>query len=454
VAYFNLMILLSRYIFAGFGILYIIVSFSFMKPFTNYKLGKASEKNKFLYICLVFFHLGGISIVAGKQTDLAIRMSIVRNGLIVFALITITLWLLRIWHRHNEIILWNLMFFLIDIGYIMLERLDHKLASKQIIAYVIGIAVALIFPSIFSVLIRPANKYLYLFVLVVTMIIPFFFGSKVLGATNWVEIAGMSLQPSEIGKVALVLFLSALFYDFDHKHYKNKIILFSIIVIIITLGCLVLQRDLGAALLYYLTFLIMLFMATQSFVLPTLGMVAGSVGGVMGYFMFSHVRERVEAWLDPWKDISDTGYQVVQGLFAIGTWGWFGSGLTRGVPNKIPFAETDYIFAALCEEFGTLIGVIILFCYLGIILQCINVALRQENEFYRLIVIGIAALFTVQIFIIVGGVLKLIPLTGITSPFLSAGGSSMVVCIGMIGLITHFSHKSNKEGVKEGAQRG
>ncbi|MDF2612606.1 MAG: cell cycle protein [Clostridia bacterium] len=453
-AYFNLMILLSRYIFAGFGILFIIVSFSFMKPFTNYSLGRTSEKNKFLYLCLAFFHLGGISIVGGKQADLVIRTSIIMNGVIVFALITITLWLLRLWRMQNEMILWNLMFFLIDIGYIMLERLDHKLASKQIIAYGIGVLIALVFPSIFAVLIRPANKYLYLCVLAVTMVIPFFFGSKVLGATNWVEIAGMSLQPSEIGKIALVLFLAALFNHFDYKVNKKETIVFSIAVIIIVLGCLVLQRDLGAALLYYLTFLVMLFMATQKPVLPALGLFAGAFGGVIGYFMFGHVRNRVEAWLNPWQDISDTGYQVVQGLFAIGTWGWFGSGLTRGTPNKIPFAETDYIFAALCEEFGTLMGIIVLLCYLGIILHCMNAALKQKNEFYRLILIGIGALFTVQIFIIVGGVLKLVPLTGITSPFLSAGGSSMVVCIGMIGLITYFSHKNNDERVKEETHGG
>ena len=448
-AYFNLMILLSRYIFVGFGILFIIVAFSFMKPFVHYTLGRANEKNRFLYLCLMFFHLGGVSIIAGKETDLVIRMAIVTDGVIVFALITLTLWLLRLWGRHNEIILWNLMFFLMDMGYMMLERLDHEIVTKQIISYAIGIGVALVFPNIFSVLIRPKNKPFYLIVLVITMVIPFVFGSRVLGATNWVEIGGMSLQPSEIGKVALVLFLAALFYDFEHQYNKSKSIIFSVIVMLIMLGCLVLQRDLGAALLYYLTFLIMLLIATKNFVLPLIGMLAGSLGSVMGYFLFSHVRVRVEAWLDPWADITGKGYQVVQGLFAMGTWGFFGSGLTRGIPDKIPFASTDYIFAALCEEFGTGMGIIILFCYLGIILQCIQVALRQRNEFYMFIVIGIAAVFTMQTFIIVGGVLKLIPLTGITSPFLSAGGSSMVVSIGMIGLITYFSYKSKDEEVRK-----
>ena len=448
-AYFNLMILLSRYIFAGFGFLFIIVAFSFMKPFVSYSLGRANEKNKFLYLCLVFFHLGGVSIIAGKQTDVSIQIAIVINGLIVFALITLTLWLLKVWKKQEEMILWNLMFFLIDIGYIMLERLNHQLASKQVIAYVIGVGVALIFPSVFAILIRPKNKYLYLFVLMTMIVLPFVFGNRVLGAINWIEIGGMSIQPSEIGKIALVLFLAALFNDFENQKNKVKTIVWSIAVLMIVLICFVLQRDLGAALLYYLTFLMILFMAVKSFILPTMGIIMGGVGATIGYFLFSHVRVRVQAFLDPWQDISGTGYQVVQGLFAIGTWGWFGSGLTRGIPNKIPFSANDYIFAALCEEFGNLMGIIILLCYLGIILQCIHIALRQKNEFYMLIIVGIATLFALQTVIIVGGVLKLMPLTGITAPFLSAGGSSIVVSIGMIGLITYFSYGSKDEAIEE-----
>ena len=133
----------------------------------------------------------------------------------------------------------------------------------------------------------------------------------------------------------------------------------------------------------------------------------------------------------------------------MGTWGWLGSGLTRGNPGKIPYAVSDYIFAAACEEFGNIIGVVILFAYLGIILLCLQVAFRYSHAFYRLVIIGIATIFTMQTFIIIGGVLKLIPLTGITTPFMSAGGSSMVVSMGMIGLITYFSYKGRMNESKE-----
>lgn len=447
--YFNLAILLSRYIFAGFSILFMIVAFSFMKPFVSYALGTVRERQHFLSVCICFFHLAGISIIIGKQTDESLRVPIVINAMIVLALILLTQWLLRLWGRQHEVVLWQIMFFIMDIGYIMLERLDHELASKQVIAYVLGTIVALIFPTIFSVLIKPNNKYFYLVVLGITMFLPFVAGSKVLGATNWVTIGGFSFQPSEVGKVALVLFLAATLSDgaYQKKGYRGLIL--PGIVLVGALGCLVLQRDLGAVLLYYLTFLIMLFVATGNGILPLCGLGAGALGSLVAYPLFSHVRVRVQAWLDPWADSAGGGYQVIQGLFAMGTWGWLGSGLTRGVPSRIPFATSDYIFPAICEEFGNIVALALLFGYLGIILLCMQVAFRYSHAFYRLVIIGIASIFTVQTFIIIGGVLKIIPLTGITTPFLSAGGTSIVVSMGMIGLITYFSYKSRTEG-KEG----
>lgn len=447
--YFNLVILLSRYMFAGFGILFIIVAFSFMKPFISYPLGTTKEKNRFLTTCLLFFHIAGVSIVVGKQAEASLRMPIAINGVIVLLLFVITLGLLRLWKRGHELILWQLMFFIMDIGYIMLERLDHSLASKQVMAYIVGTVVALIFPSIFSILIKPKNKYFYLATLGLTMILPFVAGDTILGATNWVSIGGFSFQPSEVGKVALVLFLASTLSDGEKIKEGYKGLIFPGAVVVAALGCLVIQRDLGAALLYYLTSLMLLLMATESFILPTLGLLAGGLGGGLGYLLFGHVRIRVEAWLNPWADITGNGYQVVQGLFAMGTWGWLGSGLTRGMPYKIPYAVSDYIFAAACEEFGNLIGVIILLCYLGIILLCMQVAFRYTHAFYRLVIVGIASLFAIQTFIIIGGVLKIVPLTGITTPFMSAGGTSVVVSMGMIGLITYFSYKGRMNEAKE-----
>ncbi|MBE6022734.1 MAG: FtsW/RodA/SpoVE family cell cycle protein [Cellulosilyticum sp.] len=451
--YFNIMILLSRYIFAGFGILFVIVAFSFMKPFISYNLGGRKEKNRLLSICLYFFHLAGLSIIMGKQTDEAVRLAIGVNGLIMLLVFVISFMILKMMKRHQELVLWQMMFFIMDIGFLMLERLNHDIASKQMIAYILGTVVALIFPSIFSVLIKPQNKYFYLVLLAITMVLPFAFGDTIYGATNWVSIGPISFQPSEIGKVALVLFLASTLSDGERQKKGYKGLIFPAIVTVIALGCLVIQKDLGAVLLYYVTALLMVLVATQSVVLPAVGFVLASCGSVIAYFLFGHVRVRVEAWLNPWADINGTGYQVVQGLFAIGTWGWLGSGLTRGTPTKIPMNISDYIFAAVCEEFGNIIGIVVLLCYLGIILLCLQVAFRYSHAFYRLVIVGIASLFGLQVFIIIGGVLKLIPLTGITTPFMSAGGTSIIVSMGMIGLITYFSYKARIGEEKGGKTR-
>lgn len=451
--YFNLMILLSRYIFAGFGILFVIVSFSFMKPFVQYTLGNRKEKNRLLSICLYFFHLAGLSILMGKQTDGMIRTGIGVNGLIVLAVFIVSFTILKMMKRHEELVLWQMMFFLIDIGYLMLERLDHDIASKQVFFYAVGAVVGLIFPMIFSVIIKPKHKYIYLSILGITMILPFVFGDTIYGATNWVSIGPISFQPSEIGKIALVLFLASTLSDGEQRKRGYRGLIFPGVVTVISLLCLVLQRDLGAVLLYYLTTLMMLLVATQSFLLPTLGISLGAVGSVLGYFLFSHVRVRVQAFLDPFADINGSGYQVVQGLFAMGTWGWLGSGLTRGTPGKIPFAVSDYIFPAICEEFGNLMGVMIILCYLGIILLCLQVAFRYSHAFYRLVIVGIASIFAMQVFIILGGVMKLLPLTGITTPFMSAGGSSIVVSMSMIGLISYFAYEARANEVRASKER-
>ena len=224
--YFNIMILLSRYIFAGFGILFVVVAFSFMKPFVHYNLGARKEKNRLLSICLYFFHLAGVSILMGKQTDEALRLSIGINGLIMLLIFVFSLLILKMMKRHQELVLWQMMFFIMDIGFLMLERLNHDIASKQMIAYILGAGIALIFPSLFSVLIKPQNKYFYLVILGITMVLPFAFGDTIYGATNWVSIGPLSFQPSEIGKVALVLFLASTLSDGERRKQGYKGLIF------------------------------------------------------------------------------------------------------------------------------------------------------------------------------------------------------------------------------------
>jgi cell division protein FtsW (lipid II flippase) len=440
-AYLNLIILCSRYVFAGFALIFLIVALSFMKPFVRFNLGSIQSKNHLLYGCLLYFHLGASSILIGKTEDILLKKEIFRNSLALFLTMTLVTLFLRLIKKVHALVLFNLCFFFLDVGYILLERLDHTLATRQVLWAILAVFLALVLPFFYRILLKPKYRYIYLAVVLVMGILPFFFGITQSGATNWVQLGFLSFQPSEIGKLAFIIYLAATWELFAQKHAPRQYLIEVSGVTLFLLGCLFLQKDLGAALLYYLTFLILLLVGTERFIFPAIGLGLGALGSVMGYLMFSHVRGRVEAWLNPWADITSTGYQVVQGLFAMGTWGFWGSGLTRGVPQKIPVVTTDYIFAAVCEELGTFFGILLILCYLAYLLFIFKVALEQTTIFYSLLALGVACLIGFQTFLIIGGVLKLVPLTGITVPFMSFGGTSLVMSFQATALISFLVDK-------------
>lgn len=453
-AYLNLMILLSRYIFIGFASVFIIVAFSFMKPFISYNIGTNTHKNTLLYLCITFFHLGATGILVGKAVDAGLRQELLVNSACVFLIITVSRWLLKWFKMQDQLVLWHMIFFLIDVGYIMLERLDHAEATKQVGWILIGIVIAFVLPYLFKKLIHRKYETLYLVATYMLIFLPFVFGQRIYGAMNWVQIGPIGFQPSEFAKITFIMYLASALSRLEEEEqpFKSLIKICSLTAIIV-LG-LVIQKDLGGAMLYFLTFLVLLYVGTRRLWLSLLGLGAGSMAALVAYQLFGHVRVRVEAWLNPWADIENTGYQVVQGLFAIGTWGWLGSGLTRGIPEQIPIVTTDYIFPAICEEFGNMFGILILLCYLGIVLQGLKVALVQRDSFSKMLTIGIVIMFALQALIILGGVLKLIPLTGITLPFVSYGGSSMLTCLGMVGILGYLLSVTLKVTRKEDKKSG
>ena len=198
---------------------------------------------------------------------------------------------------------------------------------------------------------------------------------------------------------------------------------------------LVLQKDLGSALIFYMTYLTMLYMATSNEILLFSGIGVLAAGSVFAYRLFSHVRVRVSAWKNPWADIDSGGYQICQSLFAIGTGGLLGSGLTRGMPLSIPVVSKDFIFAAICEEFGTIYAI----CFIGVFILLFTrgmmIAFKCRRRYYSFIAAGFTVMMAFQTFLIVGGVIKLIPLTGVTLPFVSYGGTSIFVSILVVSFI-------------------
>ena len=205
--------------------------------------------------------------------------------------------------------------------------------------------------------------------------------------------------------------------------------------VFIVLGLLAAARDLGGAMLFYLATLTIVFAATSRWDLTIFGFIGAGIASILGYYFFGHVRVRAEAWLNPWQDVPGKGYQIVQSLFAMAEGGFFGTGLGLGRPDYIPAVTTDFIFSAFFEEFGFLGAVAIIIVYFLLVYRGLRIALATENSFLSLSALSITTFLGFQIFTIIGGVIKLIPLTGVTLPFMSYGGSSMVMSFISLGIL-------------------
>lgn len=183
----------------------------------------------------------------------------------------------------------------------------------------------------------------------------------------------------------------------------------------------------------------MIYVATKKSVYCLMGIGGGCVAGVLAYNLFSHVRIRVMAWTDPWSCIDNEGYQIAQSLFAIGTGGWTGMGLGQGMPGNIPFVEKDSIFSAISEEMGGIFAICVILICMCIFLAFFNLAMKVKNKFYCYIAMGLGTMYATQVLLTVGGVTKFIPLTGVTLPLVSYGGSSMLSTLMMLGIIQGIS---------------
>ena len=261
---------------------------------------------------------------------------------------------------------------------------------------------------------------------------PLALGEWVNGAKNWITLPGLgSFQPSEFVKLCLIFVLA-------HYFSAHRTVLQMMPALFFAAACmllLMLQRDLGTALIYYLTTLVLFFAASGNVPLTVLGVGGGMGAAALGYRMFAHVKVRVSMWRNPWSDPTGGGYQIIQALLAIGSGGLFGVGLGQGTPEKIPEYFNDFIFAVVCEQLGQIFGVLLLAAYTALIVRGTTLVLRARRSFGMLLGCGVLTALSVQTFMIAAGVIKLIPLTGVTLPFLSYGGSSLMACMGMAGIL-------------------
>lgn len=325
---------------------------------------------------------------------------------------------------------------LVSIGVIMIYRINPELGLKQILWIGMGIVLFFITYILFKQ-IKGWENWLWLYVAgsIILFILTLLLGRNVKGATNWIKIGRLSIQPSEIIKI-LTIFLIASYYTNREKFKGMKFgnyYLMGIIYLFVLF--LFLQKDLGSVLIFLSVFIALQFVYEEDRKLVLINLTILMICAVAGYYIFPHVRSRVQTWLDPWKYIDTRGYQITQSLFAIAEGGFFGTGLGLGYPEFIPEVHTDFIFPAICEEMGIFTGIGIIMLFLILVYRGFKIAINQRYKFYRIVALGISILFGIQSFIIFGGVLNMIPLTGITIPFVSYGGSSMLSSFIALGIL-------------------
>ncbi|MBF7095728.1 FtsW/RodA/SpoVE family cell cycle protein [Alkalibacter sp. M17DMB] len=345
---------------------------------------------------------------------------------------------------------------LCSIGILMIYRLDPDYGIRQIKWFGLGTAVfflTFIFLGKTKFWSSKPMIYAYPLISIFLFSVTLIFGQRIGGAKNWIEIFGINVQPWEIIKL-LYVFYAGLFFSNRELIYLptvnlkgkaikiNSIFLFSLISYV-HLGFLVLQREWGGAVLLFLIFFSFLYAFDNHRSFLFVNGVFALVGGFVGYLLLDHIQVRIWTWIDPWSDMAGKGYQITQSLFAIGAGGFFGTGIGLGNPEIIPEVHTDFIFSAICEEMGIFGGVAVVLLYFLLVYRGIKISLRIDNIFYKAASFGITAIFGFQTFIIIGGVIKLVPLTGITLPFISYGGSSLISTFLALGALQAVSMKNS-----------
>ena len=348
---------------------------------------------------------------------------------------------------------------LASLGLIMIGRLKPALFLTQMRWLLLGLIVYLVLVFLGERFLRLLS-YPYLLGVFCLLLLcsALFFGTEIGGSRNWIVFGPFAVQPSEFGKIVIIMFLAA--YLTEHREVltlpRHRLLWLKLPVLRfiapllfiwgIAILMFVVQRDLGSALLFFGIAVSMTYMATgrKSYVALAFAFFLGAAA--LSYSFFSHVRVRFNIWLDPWSDPSGSAYQVVQSLFALGSGGVWGAGFAHGHPNLIPEVHTDFIFAAIAEELGLLgsLGVMLVFALF--FYRAIRIALACREETRMLLAAGIAVVFLLQAFIIIAGVTKFLPLTGITLPFVSYGGSSMIASFMLLGILSVLSKKENRHG--------
>lgn len=438
----NLIIQVSKYL------IIILMALYTLQCFTVF--GKRDEESRqYLFMrqnmLMFFMHFVAFMVL---YLEMAKTTLLIFYGAQVIYLAAVLLLFTKLYPRASRLLI-NNMCMLISIGFIMITRISYSQSTKQFKIAVVASVIALLVPVLIRKL-RFITKMYWLYVLVGLGLLALvaIAARSTYGAKLSFDFGLFSIQPSEFVKIIYVFAVAGLLsHARDFKRIAVATGLAALHVLI-----LVLSKDLGSALIFFITYLVMIFVSTRNPFYTLAGLLAGSGAAVGAYFLFNHVRVRVQAWQDPFRDYQGGGYQICQSLFAISAGGWFGTGLCQGSPEAIPFVEQDFMFSAIAEELGSIFGICLLLVCMSCFVMFVNISMQLTNRFYRLVAVGLGTTYAAQIFLTVGGGIKLIPMTGVTLPFVSYGGSSMLSTLIMFSIVQGLYMLQRDEEAKNEAQ--
>lgn len=434
---------LSKYTMIILFALYTYQCFSALKRNVEAERQAGKFRRQVLYLYL--FHLNAYCVLflATKNVEM-IKFYLVQA--VFFAAVQ---GCYALFYRRASRLVVNNMCMLMCIGFVMLTRLSYEFAVKQFVIAAVSVAITLLIPYFISRW-RFLRSLTWVYALLgITLLgVVAVLGAVSHGAKLSFSVAGVTVQPSEFIKIIFVFFVASMFYEStEFIHVVKATVVAGLHVVI-----LVLSKDLGAALIFFIAYMVMLYVATGKLYYFAGGMLCGAVASVVAYFLFHHVRVRVVAWQDPLAVFANEGNQVSNSLFAIGTGGWFGMGLNQGMPYKIPEVKQDFIFSAISEELGGIFAVCLLLVCGSCFLMFLNIAMQIKDLFYKLVALGLGTIYGFQIFLSVGGDIKCIPSTGVTLPLVSYGGSSLLSTLIIFSIIQGLYLMRERESV-ELAQR-
>ena len=421
----NIIIEVSKYIIIATIIMYTYLCFTI---FGYHDLEQKKRMFRRQNVLMYLMHLTAFIVIYLKTEDNQSLVFYLAQVIMIGAVIFLYT---HIYPKVSRLVV-NNMCMLLTIGFIMLTRLSYEKAAKQFVIASCAIALSLVIPVIIRKL-KALSEWKRLYAIAgmvalgsVAILAPFSNGAKL--AFN---IAGISVQPSELVKIIFVFYVAASLKA--STEFKNIVI--TTIIAAAHVLILVASTDLGTALIIFVVYLVMLYVASRQPVWMFAGLGAGAAASVVGYHLFRHVKVRVNNWKDPIAAYNEGGFQVAQSLFAIGTGGWLGMGLYQGQPESIPVVAEDFIFSAIAEELGLVFALCVILICVSCYIMFLNIAMQLHEQFYKLVALGLGTCYIFQVFLTVGGVTKFIPSTGVTLPLVSYGGSSLLSVLIMFAII-------------------